>query len=250
MCTVSVIPSPGGFRLACNRDELRTRPLALPPRVARFGSRLAAMPIDPAGGGTWVAVNDAGLACALLNVNRQTPQLYVDGAACAPTTRSRGMLILKLLGCESVDDAIEHATKTHLAEFSPFRLVLIDSNSWGEVVWDGSEQSARRGAVDRPLLFTSSGLGDDIAQLPRQRLFDDLVAREANRATQDAFHRHAWADRPELSVRMSRADARTVSFTVVEVDEGRAELRYHPGDPNDCAGEVVVRIPVRSPVCT
>src|SRR5262249_11399645 len=68
MCTVTVVPTPGAVRLACNRDEQRTRPPALPPQVRRFGRRWAAFPVDPVGGGTWVAVNDTGLAMTVLNV--------------------------------------------------------------------------------------------------------------------------------------------------------------------------------------
>ena len=84
MCTVTIItvdsaaqcaPDSGsaargkGIRLACNRDELRTRPAALPPIIRTFGNRKAIMPVDPISNGTWIAVNDAGIAATLLNVN-------------------------------------------------------------------------------------------------------------------------------------------------------------------------------------
>src|SRR5437762_13943150 len=71
VCTVSIIsPGDGVLRLACNRDELWSRPDALPPRLMHFGQRQAALPIDPQSGGTWMAVNDAGLTCAILNARR------------------------------------------------------------------------------------------------------------------------------------------------------------------------------------
>src|SRR5688572_26484109 len=103
MCTVSVIALPGvdgGFRLACNRDELLTRPAALPPEVRMFRERRGAMPIDPTSGGTWIAVNDAGLAVALLNVNRRGPQKFSDRT-------SRGRIIPSLLHCDSADDTVD-----------------------------------------------------------------------------------------------------------------------------------------------
>jgi len=52
-------------------------------------------------------------------------------------------------------------------------------------------------------------------------LFDSMITdSEESAATQDRFHAHSWPDRPELSVLMSRADARTVSITAVEVLPG------------------------------
>src|SRR5206468_9651830 len=95
MCTVTVIRLPhdparagggrsapgwggrprGGIRVASNRDELRSRAPGLAPEVRGFGSRRAMMPIDPVSGGTWIAVNDAGLAMTLLNANFAQPVL-------------------------------------------------------------------------------------------------------------------------------------------------------------------------------
>jgi hypothetical protein len=49
---------------------------------------------------------------------------------------------------------------------------------------------------------------------------------------QDRFHRHAWPDRPHLSVCMRRRAARTVSHTLVEVGRTRARLIYHPDAPD------------------
>jgi hypothetical protein len=43
---------------------------------------------------------------------------------------------------------------------------------------------------------------------------------------QDAFHHHQWPGRGELSVLMSRADARTVSITTVEIGERRVWMEY------------------------
>jgi hypothetical protein len=89
VCTLTVIPqTSGSVRIAFNRDESRTRPAGLPPSLQRIGSRAAVMPTDPLSGGTWLAVNDAGLALAVLNVNP------TDRARNAPKPlRSRGAVI-------------------------------------------------------------------------------------------------------------------------------------------------------------
>jgi hypothetical protein len=62
MCTVTVIPLSFGIRVACNRDESRERPAAMSPELRIFGGNQALLPIDPTGGGTWIAASEAGLA--------------------------------------------------------------------------------------------------------------------------------------------------------------------------------------------
>src|SRR5712691_10277431 len=90
MCTISFVPTARGFRLAMNRDEKRARVAALPPAVVRLGDHRAIMPREPAGG-TWLAVDDAGLCRALINwhtIEREPPAKIV----------SRGQIIPRLIG--------------------------------------------------------------------------------------------------------------------------------------------------------
>src|SRR5207248_11293202 len=69
MCTVSFIPKDQGFYLAMNRDEKRSRSIALPPRIVAVAGCRAIFPREP-NGGTWIAVNDAGVCLALINWHR------------------------------------------------------------------------------------------------------------------------------------------------------------------------------------
>jgi hypothetical protein len=46
---------------------------------------------------------------------------------------------------------------------------------------------------------------------------------------QACFHRHRWSARPEISVLMSRADARTVSRTQIDILAGRSKMRADCG---------------------
>src|SRR5690349_16175849 len=80
MCTVSIIFTGDRIRLACNRDEQVSRPMACPPEVRTFGSNVAAMPIDPQSDGTWIGVNDAGVMMALLNRTCMPGQVTTAGA--------------------------------------------------------------------------------------------------------------------------------------------------------------------------
>ena len=59
---------------------------------------------------------------------------------------------------------------------------------------------------------------------------------------QDAYHRHRWPDRPYLSVCMSRPEAKTVSYTVTEVQSEHVRLAYYPDSPDHVAEPTVVRL--------
>jgi len=266
MCTVSVIPlGTDALRLACNRDELRTRAIALPPTIQTFGERRAILPTDPDSGGTWIAVNDAGVVFTLLNAKpagalvpsprpgekvRERGMSGVCGSADsemfpnAPLPSplpgagrgskgsampSRGEIVSRLAGHGSVSETMRALSAIRAKEYRPFRLVIFDSTSFADVLSNGYrlESQIRRWGRD-PQLFTSSGLGDQLVQAPRRVLFDEMVTRADDRVrAQDAFHAHTWPDRPHLSVRMSRDDARTVSRTVIEVRPDAALLQYH-----------------------
>lgn len=242
MCTLTVVPLPGDhLRLAFNRDERPTRPPAYPPAVWAFGDRRAVLPIDPQSGGTWLGVNDAGLALAVLNVNppekwsRQSP-------------RSRGTIIPALLGRASPADALAELDRTFdYHDFAPFRLAVVGRGVVAEVRWDGREPMVTTRLLGgAPLLFTSSGLGDHLVEGVRRELFDDLFAGPPDgwAAPQDEFHRHRWPGREHLSVNMARATARTVSFAVVDLAVTAATVTYHPAAPHEPGEPTVVRLPL------
>lgn len=220
MCTVTVIPVSSGWRLVCNRDESRTRAAAIPPIVRTIAGRSVLMPVDPPSGGTWLAVNDAGVALVLINLNEGVP-------AKAAGNMSRGLVIPSLAGAGSLDELIQRARRFDARPYSPFRLAALDRQRCVLLrTTRGSLQAIAESAVTAPLFFTSSGLGDALVEGPRRALFVERLFSQSTSAAQDAFHAHAWNDRPHLSVCMSRADARTVSVTTLELRASQATMRY------------------------
>ena len=225
MCTVSVVPTRDGFRLACNRDERRSRPAALGPRVHWSGARRALWPVDPLSGGTWIGVNDAGLAMVLLNRHPRNIPVWTP-------THSRGVLIPRLIGAAHLETLVERA-RAELgsadggAQFEPFTLVMIQQHDVATIDYCAGAMAIARHRLGRPLLFTSSSLGDDMVDRPRRRLFGALVgSSRCPLAAQARFHRHRWPDRPHISVRMARADAATVSHTTVDVSGDGIAIDY------------------------
>ncbi len=257
MCTLSIIPltaqsdarddvlpRQAAMRVVCNRDESRWRAAAVPPQVRAFGRHKGMLPIDPASNGTWIAASDAGLVLVLMNVYAAGAQAIQPIAA--PT--SRGTIIPDLLASENLEQACRAANRLPHASFEPFRLVIADPQAFVELVWSGGIwRPGQPQAVDRPVLFTSSGLGDEVVGAPRCRLFAVCCAPGRDPlAGQDAFHRHVWPGAEFRSVWMTRAEALTVSRTEIELDSRQATMRYvaRVGD----TAEVVAAQPISLPI--
>lgn len=217
MCTVSIARVSGLTRVMCNRDERHERPVALAPVVARAGRHLAIHPVDPQGGGTWIAATGAGLVLALLNE---------DGPA-VPNAPSRGRIVLELLACPSIEDAGATAQALAVHDWSPFRLIATD----GVTLFDMRARAGRYVVCERAVadteMFTSSSLGEAVVAPHRTALFESLLASTVDAFdAQDAFHQHRWPDRPHLSVHMRRSDAATQSITTVDLRQGTVAMRY------------------------
>ena len=243
MCTVSVISlvdcvpgSRGGFRVVCNRDERHVRPPAAAPKWRNIGDTTARAiwPMDLEAGGTWIGAAEHGLCLCLLNLNLEPPvSLHGPGKL-----RSRGLLIPGLLAGRDLEEVEARLRAVDLRQVVPFRLIAIEPVAGGsgeprvlEARWDHRQlELAWHGGM--PVCFVSSGLGDSLVR-PRLDLFEEtVVAPGATPDRQDEFHRHVWPERPEISVLMSREDARTVSVTTLEVrhESGgtRVSMEYEP----------------------
>ncbi len=218
MCTLTLVRMAEAWRVVCSRDESPTRARAIPPREVRFGERAGLLPTDPQGGGTWIAVNDAGVVFALLN--KSEPDVPAAGR------ESRGAIIPSLMWATSAEDAMRAAGEIDAARFRAFRLVTIDGKGLCVGVGDGA-RFVRAAVTPRVEAWcaASSGLGDELVEPARVRLFDEIVAGAADGFdAQDAFHRHRWEERPHMSVDMMRHGAQTVSVTAVTVMSRACEM--------------------------
>lgn len=224
MCTLSLLCCKSADRLvprlAFNRDESHNRAIGLRPQLREFAGHKALLPIDPQSGGTWLGVNDCGVALAILNVNLAEP-------CTRQPTHSRGQLIPRLLGMTSARAATEAAGALDLTAYVPFRLVAVSATTCFSLRWDGSaaERQSHQPS-DWPLLYTSSGLGDHIVEPPRRAVFHTVE----DAPSQDAFHDFSWAQDTPRSVRMYREDARTVSRTVIVWKPQEIVMQYDPLD--------------------
>lgn len=242
MCTVTLVPLQAGreqaLRLGFSRDESRLRLDGLAPRIVRVGDRRAVMPRDPASGGTWVAASDEGVILGIMNMHPG-----VQGALPAGK-RSRGEIIPTLLAFAGFNDTVAAAAALPADQFAPFRLLI--ASLGGAVAMehrgDGRLITGRI-TLNTPAMFTSSGLGDARVAGPRRELFEAMLSPPSARA-QDRFHRHRWPERPHLSVCMSRSDARTVSYTTIELTANRVRVSYLADAPDQPVMPEMLVLPV------
>src|ERR1700759_1916964 len=115
MCTVSFIARKNGYALAMNRDEKLTRVPGLPPKLRKIDGRAVICPSEP-GGGSWIALNDAGATLALIN-------WYSVKARVKAGAVSRGEGVDAGSAVNGKDAAIAGLAKLPLARINPFRLI-------------------------------------------------------------------------------------------------------------------------------
>lgn len=226
MCSVTFWPTDAGYRLAMNRDELRSRAPGLPPAQEVVGARRVVHPRDPAGG-TWISLNDLGVTFALLN------WYAVTSRASLPAV-SRGEVVLALRSSASAAEAGERLRSMNLARVNPFRLLGFDpaAPEIREWRWDLASltEEVRSWA---PTFWASSGHDEPGAQRERTATFERWRTRHEAGSWEwlRRLHGSHETERGPYSVCMHRADATTVSYTEVQVEHGESALRYHAGAP-------------------
>lgn len=235
MCTVTWLRTPGGYHLLSNRDERRSRGEALPPRVSTLDGVRYVAPRDGDFGGTWILVNELGVALCLLN-------RYDAPLTPGREYVSRGALMTSLAGAASRDTALAALGRRSLGEYRPFTLVVADPLRPVRVVeWDGRRLTDR--GDDPPQPLSSSSFDGPGAEGSRRRLLAAEASARGGLTPERllAFHRSHHPERGPLSPCMHRPDARTVSFSWVAVEADRVTLTYAAGPP--CAtplGEPVI----------
>lgn len=220
MCTLSYLLTDNGYELFFNRDEQRTRPIALPPTEHEN----ALYPVDPQGNGTWLAVNKQGVSLALLNFYQACVPIGDDREQ---TFVSRGQLIPHLMAAidstERNDSASTLLQALDLTIYQPFQLAIFPKNltkSTAEVFfyqWDGKNLKLTK--QQQP--FTSSGVNFAYIEKQRKNKFKELVCpKNATREQFKSFHL-SQENEGSYSVNMERFDAKTVSISHICVEQSK-----------------------------
>jgi hypothetical protein len=227
VCTLSFLPDGNGFVAAMNRDELRTRPAALPPAVHQAGECTLVYPQESSGG-TWIGGNACGTVLALLN------WYSIERGLLGKKSRSRGELIPQLLKECDTERVKRAVASLELGGIFPFRLfgffpqektiqewqwdtgiLTSQFHKWGRGHWFSSSRSDERAAAER-------GRACELAW-PEQREDPSGWLRR--------LHAGHLPEPGAFSVCVHREDAATVSYTEIEWGSCKLRMRYLAGNP-------------------
>ena len=133
MCTVVILRRPAldwPLIIAANRDEMTSRPWKAPGRHWPDRPDVVAG-LDEQAGGTWLGINDTGVAAAIMN--REGALGPVDGK------RSRGEVVLETLDHPDAAIAIRALKSIDGAAYRPFNLIIADNRDafWLRSAGDG-----------------------------------------------------------------------------------------------------------------
>jgi len=117
MCTVTWLQRHEGYEVFCNRDELKTRKPALPPRLAECNGVRYLAPIDNDGGGSWLGVNEFGVSLCLVNYYPNANGFtHLDEEKIPPLRGARGMSSQTNGNTERKEPKIEKPTLHEVVE--------------------------------------------------------------------------------------------------------------------------------------
>ena len=228
MCTVTYIPpsEQNSFILTSNRDEKDFRP-TISPEVYLHEGISVGFPKDAKAGGSWIAVNEKGRLCCLLNgaYNAHKKQNF--------HTTSRGKVLLELAASQYKVE--EFFNEKELESVEPFTIVTIDQNnskifSFSEFVWDGKEKHFRVLDKSSPHIWSSTTLYTDEDRKLRNVWFSDFFKKFKNNISPDqiySFHSGSHTTDSSINVITSRKGGlKTVSITQVQPHNNKLFMKY------------------------
>ncbi|KXF82395.1 NRDE family protein [Enterovibrio coralii] len=240
MCTVSWILNTRGYDVFFNRDEQKGRAIAIPPSSFSLEGTECLMPLDPDGGGTWIATNQYGLSLCLLN--------YYQGDVPELPLISRGLLVKMLAPMASVPEVVATLNSLHMGSYAPFTLLLFApdlTSNHGHVIafqWDGHVLTQRPSV--EPMI--SSSVAFQEVMLARRQAYKDYMEPTPTIENAWAFHRSHVPEAGYKSVCMHREDANTVSFTHLSITPCNSQMRYVDGSPCENKKSVTTEITRKS----
>ncbi len=249
MCTLSWTVGSRRLAIIFNRDERRTRLPAEAPALVPHADSAFLAPRDGDAGGTWISVNEHGLALCLLN-------RYQDASGVPPGARSRGLLVRELASSPGAAALRVAIGKSALLDYAPFTLVAFVMGERPECfAWDGGRLAISRLDPEQRPLSSSSFETEAVLATRRKTMREALAATTGEYEAEPeaealealaTLHRSHLPERGAYSVCMHRPDASTVSFTEIVIDAEAATMRYAPGPPCETPLGAPLRLALRA----
>ena len=229
MCTVSYIPNTtdASFVLTSNRDEKSFRPTIVP-QIYAIGKLKVGFPKDVQAGGSWVAANENGRLCCLLNggfvAHEKKPQY----------AQSRGTVLLELISSES--DASNFFQEKDLSDIEPFTMITLEQHEttvghFSELIWDGTSKHFRKLNPEETYIWSSVTLYSDEHRHLRKQWFNRFLREHSGDLSSEnilKFHSGKHTGDHSVNVIMEREGGlKTLSITQVVPKNGKFRMKYY-----------------------
>lgn len=219
MCTVTYLPTPNGFIVTTNRDEGTQRAKAEPPAKRDSGS-FVVYPLDPEGGGTWVASAADRVVCLMngaLGPHVRKP----------PYRHSRGKIVVDAVKTKDLNDFINNYP---LHEIEPFTLIIAQKEGVIQLAWDGKQRHFQKHSSENPYIWSAPMLYSAEAQRKRERWFAQWLGQNPAFTMEKItdFHLNAGEGDEAIDLRMNRGEKgpQTVSITCLKWTPKSLEVEY------------------------
>lgn len=228
MCTVTYIPPSEnqGFILTTNRDEKVFRKTKAP-EIYRINGIDVCFPKDVEKGGSWIAANNQGRLCCLLNGAFITHQKQTFHK------QSRGKVLIEMTGFKG--NALDYFNEKNLFDVEPFTVILIEHKKnkvlkMIEFIWDGEQKHISKLNPEKPGIWSSVTLYSDKDRNQRKNWFDQFLKENKTIVDPkmiDAFHSDYHTADQTLNLLMQREGGlKTVSITQVVPVENGFNMKY------------------------
>ncbi len=228
MCTVSYIPSSndGSFILTSNRDEKVQRP-TFSPEIYNIHDMKVCFPKDALAGGSWIAANENGRLCCLLN------GAFTPHEKQSHHTHSRGKVLTDLVA--SPLDVMVFFSLQDLSKTEPFTIITVEIKEkkviyFTEFIWDGTKKYLKELDQDQSYVWSSVTLYTDEHRRLRKEWFNSFLSENKSDISSDkvwSFHSGNHTSDNTVNLVMFREEGlKTVSITQVTSHSGKFVMNY------------------------
>jgi len=222
MCTVTYIPTSGGFILTSSRDEQIKRP-TLAPALYQVEGKNIVFPKDEIAGGTWIAADLIDRKACLLN------GAFFDHIKKPHYNVSRGKILIESFSYQSIHDFVKHV---NLQNVEPFTLLLFQGNinpDMYSLIWDGENKHFTNLNYLEPQIWSSATLYNKNQSELRARWFFDWLNNNNEHSDYriSDFHLHHHTTEIETDILMKRNNfLQTLSVSQIRSTDELNEFIY------------------------
>jgi Transport and Golgi organisation 2 len=221
MCTVTYFPLINDeFILTSSRDEDPNRSKAVEPNTHEVNGLSVVFPLDPQGGGTWIASSSDYTLCLLNGADKIHERIL-------PYGKSRGLVLLDFYEFNHVD---KYVHEYDFKNVEPFTLVIIahDQQKLFQLRWDGVKMNKHNLSHTISHIWSSYMLynSDEVEQ--RENWYSTILENvKVNNETLLDFHQFAGDEISEKGLDTT-ADVRVKTLSITQVIKGsNLTMSYH-----------------------